>query len=157
MRTDGGRLPPAWLPAWKGDRIKALAFGRGCHRGGSFREASLLTRSWHLGLLAPVDLAFLRSLPTIDWFEWVHRVVHDHLVHVNVAFDDDAVEWRAQAHPAPGVLGLLVGVNLGFGGLLLAFYPQALGCLDPRVFVGTDLLGLGIKRSTSSQRTRAPR
>ncbi len=57
----------------RGDLDNALAFGRNCHGRGSFHEASPITRAWHRGLLAPVDLAFLRSLPTIDWFEWDGR------------------------------------------------------------------------------------
>ena len=37
---------------------------------GSFREASLATRAWHRTLLSESDLAFLRRLPTLDWFAW---------------------------------------------------------------------------------------
>jgi putative phosphoesterase len=51
----------------------ALAFGLDCHCMGSYREASLATRAWHRTLLAPDDLAFLRGLPTLDWFEWGGR------------------------------------------------------------------------------------
>ena len=57
----------------RGDLDNALAFGLDCHGAGSFREAPPITRTWHSRLLAPVDLAFLRSLPTIDWFEWDGR------------------------------------------------------------------------------------
>jgi putative phosphoesterase len=54
----------------RGDLDNALAFGLGCHGAGSFREASPIARTWHSRSLAPADLAFLRSLSTIDWFEW---------------------------------------------------------------------------------------
>jgi predicted phosphodiesterase len=57
----------------RGDLDNALAFGRDCHGRGSFRVASPITRAWHRRLLAPADLAFLRSLPTFDWFEWDGR------------------------------------------------------------------------------------
>jgi predicted phosphodiesterase len=57
----------------RGDLDTALAFGRACHGRRSFRVASRTTRSWHSRLLAPADLAFLRSLPTFDWFEWDGR------------------------------------------------------------------------------------
>jgi putative phosphoesterase len=57
----------------RGDLDNAMAFGLDCHGAGSFREASPITCTWHSRLLAPVDLAFLRSLPTIDWFEWDGR------------------------------------------------------------------------------------
>jgi Calcineurin-like phosphoesterase superfamily domain len=54
----------------RGDLDNALAFGLDGDGAGSFREASPITRTWLRRLLAPVDVAFLRSLPTIDWFEW---------------------------------------------------------------------------------------
>ena len=54
----------------RGDLDNTLAFGLDGDGAGSFREASPITRTWLRRLLAPVDLAFLRSLPTIDWFEW---------------------------------------------------------------------------------------
>jgi predicted phosphodiesterase len=57
----------------RGDLDNALAFGRNCHGTGSFRVASPITRACHSRLLAPADLAFLRSLPTFDWFEWDGR------------------------------------------------------------------------------------
>jgi putative phosphoesterase len=54
----------------RGNHDNALAFGVDCRCMGSFREASLATRAWHRTLLAPDDFAFLRALPTLDWFEW---------------------------------------------------------------------------------------
>jgi hypothetical protein len=57
----------------RGDLDNALAFGRDRRGAGSFRVASPITRTWHSRLLGPVDLAFLRSLPTFDWFEWDGR------------------------------------------------------------------------------------
>ena len=57
----------------RGDLDNALAFGLDGHGGGPARVASPITRTWLRRLLAPVDLAFLRSLPTIDWFEWDGR------------------------------------------------------------------------------------
>jgi putative phosphoesterase len=57
----------------RGDHDNALAFGLDCRCAGWLQGASLITRAWHRRLLAPVDLAFLRSLPTIDWFEWDGR------------------------------------------------------------------------------------
>jgi putative phosphoesterase len=57
----------------RGNHDNALAFDVDCHCLGSLREASLATRAWHRTLLAPGDLAFLRSLPTIEWFQWRGR------------------------------------------------------------------------------------
>ena len=57
----------------RGDLDNALAFGRDRRGTGSFRVASPITRTRHSRLLAPADLAFLRSLPTFDWFEWDGR------------------------------------------------------------------------------------
>ena len=39
----------------------------------AFEAASPITQAWHCRLLSPIDLALLRSLPTIDWFEWEGR------------------------------------------------------------------------------------
>jgi putative phosphoesterase len=57
----------------RGNHDNALAFGVDCHCTGSFREASLATRAWHRTLLASDDLVFLRTLPTLSWFEWGGR------------------------------------------------------------------------------------
>ena len=57
----------------RGDLDNALAFGLDCHGARSFCEASPIKHTWHCRLLAPVHLAFLRSLPTIDWFKWDGR------------------------------------------------------------------------------------
>jgi hypothetical protein len=54
----------------RGDLDNALAFGRDRRGTGSFRVPSPITRTRHSKLLGPADLAFLRSLPTFDWFEW---------------------------------------------------------------------------------------
>jgi putative phosphoesterase len=54
----------------RGNHDNALAFDVDCHCMGSFREASLATRFWHRALLLPDDVAFLRSLPTLLWFEF---------------------------------------------------------------------------------------
>ncbi len=65
---------------------------------------------------------------------------------MEVAFDDDPVKRHAQGHPAPGVLGLRVRIKLDAVGLLLALDPPAFRGLEPLALVGTDLLGLGLKR-----------
>jgi predicted phosphodiesterase len=52
------------------DHDNALAFDVDCHCMGSFRQSSLATRIWHRALLSPDDVAFLRALPTISWFEF---------------------------------------------------------------------------------------
>jgi putative phosphoesterase len=57
----------------RGNHDNALGFGVDCRCMGSFREFSIVTRSWHAGLLAPADREFLRNLPTLDWFEWQGR------------------------------------------------------------------------------------
>jgi putative phosphoesterase len=57
----------------RGDLDNALAFGRDRRGTGSFRVTSPITRTRHSRLLAPTDLAFLRSLPMFDWFEWDGR------------------------------------------------------------------------------------
>jgi putative phosphoesterase len=54
----------------RGNHDNALDFDVDCHCMGSFREASLATRGWHRTLLTPHDVAFLRALPTVEWFEW---------------------------------------------------------------------------------------
>jgi putative phosphoesterase len=54
----------------RGNHDNALAFGVDCHCMGSFRPASLATRIWHGALLSRDDRAFLRSLPTLLWFEF---------------------------------------------------------------------------------------
>jgi putative phosphoesterase len=54
----------------RGDLDNALAFGLDGHGAGSVLEASPIARTRLRSSLAPADLAFLRSLPTIDWFEW---------------------------------------------------------------------------------------
>jgi predicted phosphodiesterase len=40
---------------------------------GSFREYSLATRAWHRTLVGEGERAFLRQMPTLDWFEWGGR------------------------------------------------------------------------------------
>ncbi len=57
----------------RGNHDNALGYGVDCRCMGSFREAAVATRAWHRTLLAPDDFAFLRSLPTIGWFEWGGR------------------------------------------------------------------------------------
>jgi putative phosphoesterase len=57
----------------RGNHDNALAFDVDCHCMGSFRQASLATRAWHRTLLSPDDFAFLRALPTLEWFEWSGR------------------------------------------------------------------------------------
>jgi predicted phosphodiesterase len=59
---------------------------------GSFRDASVATRAWHRTLLAPHDIAFLRSLPTLDWFEWGGR--HFRMSHATP--QGDLFEYLAQ-------------------------------------------------------------
>jgi putative phosphoesterase len=54
----------------RGNHDNALAFDVDCQCMGSFREASLATRTWHRALLSPDDVAFLRTLPTLLWFEF---------------------------------------------------------------------------------------
>jgi putative phosphoesterase len=63
----------------RGNHDNALAFGVDCRCMGSFREFSLATRAWHATLLAESDRAFLRGLPTLDWFEYAgkhFRIAH---------------------------------------------------------------------------------
>jgi putative phosphoesterase len=57
----------------RGNHDNALAFGLDCRCMGSFREYSLATRAWHRTLLAVPGVEFLRSLPTLHWFEWGGR------------------------------------------------------------------------------------
>lgn len=59
--------------AVRGNHDNALAFDVDCRCMGSFREASQATRAWHRTLLAPGDIEFLRSLPTLEWFQWGGR------------------------------------------------------------------------------------
>jgi hypothetical protein len=64
-----------WLAAHpahaiRGNHDNALAFDQDCHCMGSSREASLATRAWHKTLLGEEELAFLRRMPTRDFFEW---------------------------------------------------------------------------------------
>lgn len=54
----------------RGNHDNALGFDRDCRCMGSFREASLATRSWHRTLVGAQELEFLRGLPTLSWFEW---------------------------------------------------------------------------------------
>lgn len=53
----------------RGNHDNALGFGVDCRSMGTFREFSMATRSWHKLLLDGSDRKFLRSLPTLDWFE----------------------------------------------------------------------------------------
>jgi len=80
----------------RGNHDNALAFGVDCQCMGSFREASLATRDWHRTLLAPEDVSFLRTLPTLSWFEWGGR--HFRMAHATPQgdlFEYLAVnEWR---------------------------------------------------------------
>jgi putative phosphoesterase len=57
----------------RGNHDNALGFGVDCRCMGSFREFSIITRSWHEGLVDMADREFLRGLPTLDWFEWRGR------------------------------------------------------------------------------------
>ena len=57
----------------RGDLDDALGFGRNCHGRRSFCVASPITGPGRSRLLGPADLAFLRSLPMFDWFEWDSR------------------------------------------------------------------------------------
>jgi putative phosphoesterase len=59
--------------AVRGNHDNALGFDVDCRCMGSFREFSIVTRAWHQGLVNESDRAFLRSLPTLDWFEWRQR------------------------------------------------------------------------------------
>jgi putative phosphoesterase len=54
----------------RGNHDNALAFDLDCRCMGSFREYSLATRAWHRTLLGEADRAFLRGMPTLDWFEY---------------------------------------------------------------------------------------
>lgn len=76
----------------RGNHDNALAFGVDCHCMGSFREASVATRAWHRTLLAPGDFEFLRSLPTLDWFEWGGR--HFRMAHATP--QGDLFEYLSQ-------------------------------------------------------------
>ncbi len=79
----------------RGNHDNALAFDVDCHCMGSFRQVSLATRIWHRALLAPNDIAFLRALPTITWFEFAGR--HFRMAHATPQGDLfeylDARQW----------------------------------------------------------------
>lgn len=53
----------------RGNHDNALGFDVDCQCMGSFREYSLATRDWHRTLLSDADRAFLRGMPTLEWFE----------------------------------------------------------------------------------------
>src|SRR5579871_6285763 len=57
-------------PAVRGNHDNALACNMDCQCMGSFREFSLATRAWHQTLIDAADRRFLRTMPTLDWFEW---------------------------------------------------------------------------------------
>jgi putative phosphoesterase len=57
----------------RGNHDNALASGVACRSMGSFREFSIVTRLWHETQVTHADREFLRSLPTLDWFEWGGR------------------------------------------------------------------------------------
>jgi putative phosphoesterase len=57
----------------RGNHDNALGFSLDCRCMGSFREASVATRAWHQTLLSAADREFLRTLPTLYWFEWQGR------------------------------------------------------------------------------------
>jgi putative phosphoesterase len=86
----------------RGNHDNALAFGVDCHCMGSFREASVATRAWHRTLLAPADIEFLRSLPTLDWFEWGGR--HFRMAHATP--QGDLFEYLSREQWGPRVEGL---------------------------------------------------
>jgi putative phosphoesterase len=79
----------------RGNHDNALAFDVDCHCMGSFRQASMATRLWHRALLSPDDVAFLRSLPTLLWFEFGGR--HFRMAHATPYGDLfeylDAGQW----------------------------------------------------------------
>jgi putative phosphoesterase len=54
----------------RGNHDNAVGFFSDCKCMGTFRTYSITTRSWHQGLLNRSDRLLLRSLPTLDWFEW---------------------------------------------------------------------------------------
>jgi putative phosphoesterase len=54
----------------RGNHDNALAFDLDCRCMGTFREYSLATRAWHRTLVGDSDRAFLRSMLTLDFFEW---------------------------------------------------------------------------------------
>lgn len=56
--------------AVRGNHDNALAFDVDCRCMGSMHEYAVATRAWHGNLLSPDDIEFLRSLPTVAWFEW---------------------------------------------------------------------------------------
>jgi protein phosphatase len=59
--------------AVRGNQDNALAFDQDCRCLGPLRGPSLVTRAWHRALLSEADRAYLRGLPTLDWFEWQGR------------------------------------------------------------------------------------
>jgi len=53
----------------RGNHDNAVANDADCRCMGSFRAYSVITRSWHQGLLSKSDRAILHSMPTLEWFE----------------------------------------------------------------------------------------
>jgi putative phosphoesterase len=54
----------------RGNHDNALAFNVDCQCLPITREFSTVTRAWHRSLVSENDLQFLRTIPTLDWFEW---------------------------------------------------------------------------------------
>jgi putative phosphoesterase len=98
----------------RGNHDNALAFGVDCQCMGSFREMSEVTRAWHQTLLAPDDFAFLRALPTLEWFEWAGR--HFRMAHATPRGDlfeyvsED--EWESYTRGVDGDFVLLGHTHL---------------------------------------------
>jgi putative phosphoesterase len=96
-----------WLAAHadfsvRGNHDNALAFDVDCHSMGSFRHASLATRLWHRAFLSPDDVAFLRSLPTLLWFEFGGQ--HFRMAHATP--QGDLFEYLDAGQWGPRVAGL---------------------------------------------------
>jgi len=68
----------------------------------SSRTYSIVTRSWHHGLINTSDRKFLCSLPTLDWFEWQGR--HFRMAHATP--QGDMFEYLAMAQWDERVKGL---------------------------------------------------
>lgn len=75
----------------RGNHDNALAFNLDCRCMGSFREYSHATREWHHTLLSEADLNYLRTMPTINWFEWGGR--HFRMAHATP--EGDLFEYLA--------------------------------------------------------------
>ncbi|MGZ3415235.1 MAG: metallophosphoesterase family protein [Isosphaeraceae bacterium] len=86
----------------RGNHDNALGFFTDCRCMRSSRTYSIVTRSWHHGLINTSDRKFLCSLPTLDWFEWQGK--HFRMAHATP--QGDMFEYLAMAQWEERVKGL---------------------------------------------------